>query len=253
MAQVRLRVQTDHRILGEGLRCLLKAVPDLVVTLDNGSPPGQSGGDASDVLLLDAAGPATLERCARLLDENPRPLIIIFGAEADESWAVEALRSGARGVLCKTATIDELGKAIRVVAAGQIWVSRGVIARALDLLSSLPSAHDHVSGHSHPDLTRRENEIVHRAAEGLSNKEIAGRMAISEATVKAHLTNIFRKLSVRDRLQLVILFRDKLGSAPRTATRPVYDLSRTRRDEDRRRRLVAPLPAALSRPRPHEA
>jgi DNA-binding NarL/FixJ family response regulator len=205
MVSIRLQVQTEHSMLGEGLRELLKGDPDLVVTVGNGSAPA---GQAPVIVLLDATVTASLERCAQLFHDTPRPLVILFGADADEDWAVEALRAGARGILGKTATVDQLRKAIHVVREGQIWASKRVVARALDLSLGFSAADGHGGGGSPADLTRRENEIVKHAAEGLSNKEIANQMAVSEATVKAHLTSIFRKLSVRDRLQLVIRYRD---------------------------------------------
>jgi DNA-binding NarL/FixJ family response regulator len=218
MVSIRLQVQTEHSMLGEGLRELLKGDPDLVVTVGNGPAPA---GQDPVIVLLDATVHASLERCAQLFHDNPRPLVIMFGADGDEDWAVEALRSGARGILCKTATVDQLKKAIHVVREGQIWASKRVVARALDLSLGFSAADGHVRNGSHAELTRRESEIVRHAAEGLSNKEIANQMTVSEATVKAHLTSIFRKLSVRDRLQLVIRYRDGKPSATAPVLRSI--------------------------------
>jgi DNA-binding NarL/FixJ family response regulator len=130
----------------------------------------------------------------------------MLGAETDDDWAVRALVSGARGVLEKDAGTEDLRKAIAVVDAGEIWARKEVVARIVEKMTGLAGPADEEKAQMVSRLSAREQEIVFDAANGLSNKEIAEHIAISQATVKAHLTKIFQKLKVRDRAQLAALY-----------------------------------------------
>ena len=112
----------------------------------------------------------------------------------DQGDAVNALRTGARGVLFKRGTVDALSQAIRTVAEGQVWMPPELQARVAETLQERRST----------QLTPREAEIVHQVSMGLRNGEIAKNLFISEQTVKTHLSHIFRKISVRDRAALTL-------------------------------------------------
>ena len=118
------------------------------------------------------------------------------------------LAAGARGY-CET-NIDPLllKKAVKMVRKGEIWVGRKVISHLLETLVSLTEQQRSKSLHelsvSLENLTPREREIVHQIGRGASNKEIASQLHVTEKTVKAHLTSIFRKLGIPDRLQLAL-------------------------------------------------
>jgi DNA-binding NarL/FixJ family response regulator len=196
--QTAVAIVSDHCLFAECLERVLAAEPSICPRIAIGSL-GEKG--SSPVVVLDASTPRALLRCAELTSEG-RPVILV-GAEPGEDWALAALRAGARGVVPRAAGAEQLRKAVRAVADGQVWAPNHAVARALSLLSSLPES----PGYSGTiPLTAREREIVQFILGGLSNKEIASRMAISHATVKTHLTSVFRKLSVRDRTQLVVLF-----------------------------------------------
>ena len=188
---------SDHRLFCESLESVLAARPEFL-------PTRLGSGVAPRVVLLDAQEVTALGRCSEIAQEAGGPPVLLLGAPAEEDFAVEALRLGARGILLRSAGLGELLKAIRVVAEGQVWADTRIVARALALLRSLsvPSAAPAESHQTH--LTAREREIVRHTVGGLSNREIADRMAISPATVKAHLSSVFRKLEVRDRTQLVV-------------------------------------------------
>jgi DNA-binding NarL/FixJ family response regulator len=201
-------IVSDHRLFAEGLEFALASDRGLSVRVINDEKGAEP--DRSTVVLLDANAPGALQRCAELAGEGWQ--VILVGADPGDDWALAALCAGARGIVHKDAGVEQLRKAVRAVGEGQVWAPSHAVARALGLLSSLPQQPGYPSA---LPLTTREHEIVGFTVGGLSNKEIASRMAISHATVKAHLTSIFRKLSVRDRTQLVVLFhaRPSLASA----------------------------------------
>jgi len=122
------------------------------------------------------------------------------------------LQAGARGILPKSTTGAEVVRAIHAVHEEQIWASERVVARVVSKLAVLAGVTQAAQAILKERLSRRQREIVHHATNGLSNQEIADRLNISEATVKAHLTHIFLKLGVRDRAQLAARYR--IGSPP---------------------------------------
>jgi DNA-binding NarL/FixJ family response regulator len=156
------------------------------------------------VVVLDAQSATALDRCGEIARGVPASLVLLVGAPPEEEFAIEALRAGARGILPRNAGLDQLLKAIRVVAEGQVWAETRIVTRALDLLSALSTPSRRADDSPEGQLTLREREIFRHTMGGLNNREIAERMAISPATVKAHLTSVFRKLDVRDRTQLVV-------------------------------------------------
>ena len=166
----------------------------------------------SDLYLVDSRVPAALELCSMLKREAGRPVILFMAAPDDEAWAVEALVAGARGILARDARAEELIKAIRVVHEGQIWARRQTIeAWAERIIVGAPDSGRIAA--LEQGLSSREREVLRHAATGLSNKELAGRLAISEATVKVHLTHIFQKLGVRGRAELAAVYHGLLVSA----------------------------------------
>jgi DNA-binding NarL/FixJ family response regulator len=163
------------------------------------------------VLLLDlafpelngAAGVAELHRL------SPTTRILIIGESADDRLVVGLLRAGAAGCCAYDADQSTLHKAVDFVAKGQMWVSRTVIAYLLEQVASLSDASpETVSVETDPRfslLTERQRQIVALIGTGASNREIATRLHVTEKTVKAHLTSVFRRLGVSDRLQLALL------------------------------------------------
>lgn len=206
--QVRVGIVAESRLAREGLRQILSADPAVIVVGDTElSAINEFLRKASpQILLVDARMPGALALCRDLRRNHVCPRVIIQGAGADEDWAVEALEAGARGILSNTATAEDLMKAVYVVSEGQIWARKDVVARVVDRLAALSvEAHLGQMGQGNR-LSPREQEIIRLVGGGLSNKEIADRLAIAEATVKAHFTHIFQKLGVRDRCQLVALY-----------------------------------------------
>jgi len=128
----------------------------------------------------------------------PGAAAIVFTNSAEEKDVVDAMRGGARGFLHKKAPTTTLLKCVRQVAAGQIWLENQHLEMVLKALRSDRRANT-------SDLSVREREIVRQLLTGSKNKEIAAALSISEKTVKNHLSNVFDKLGVKDRLELAVM------------------------------------------------
>lgn len=129
--------------------------------------------------------------------------MIVLTTYADDESVFSALQAGARGYLTKDAGADEIRRAIETVHAGEALLDPSVQRRLIEGLASRPSE-PAASRQPYPDgLTQREVDVLALIASGLSNQEIAGRLFISEATVKTHINNIFGKARLRDRGQAV--------------------------------------------------
>ena len=140
--------------------------------------------------------------------------VIFMAGGDDDAWAMTALSAGARGILAGGVRAQDLVKAVRVVSEGQVWARRDVLARTVRGATSSVAAHE-VEPMPDPRLSGREREVYRKAAMGLSNEELAKRLAISQATVKAHLTSIFQKLGLRGRAELAAAYHGLLPLAPR--------------------------------------
>jgi DNA-binding NarL/FixJ family response regulator len=204
---IRIVIVDDHTMLREGLRKVLAMEDDLEVVADteNARDAARIARETTpDVLLLDLRMPGTggLEVIGPIHEASPKTKVLILTASDDRRDHVAALTQGARGIIMKDSAAETLVTAIRAVNNGQAWVDRDITGTLLEELA-------HRGGPEHqgadkPQLTVRESEIVDLVISGCRNREISERLSISEKTVKAHLSNIFAKLGVRDRLELAI-------------------------------------------------
>jgi two-component system NarL family response regulator len=189
---MRFILADDHALFRQGLKSLLSLDPDAQVVAEverAGELPGALAATPCDILLLD------LQMDRWLMDDIPQlsqqiAVVVLTASESPEN-AARALRLGARAVVQKRFAIETLMTAIKAVAEGSVWMPPEVQAEL--------AAQDRPSR----ELTPRELEIVRSVALGLRNAEVAQRLAITEATVKTHLNNVFQKLRMRDRLELV--------------------------------------------------
>jgi DNA-binding NarL/FixJ family response regulator len=205
---VRIVIADDHTIFRDGLRRLLEAEPELEVVgeaADGAEAVTQTRRLTPDILLLDLAMPRVpgMDALRELstADEALKTKIIVLTAAVERLQIVQALQMGARGVVMKEAATQLLMKAIRTVMGGQYWIGREAVGDIVDFMRT------NASGEKAPrnfGLTKREMEILAAIVAGLSNKEIARRFALSEDTVKHHLTNIFDKVGVASRLELAL-------------------------------------------------
>ena len=218
MNTVRVAVLSDDRLFGEGLLRIIGAEGSLAaVGHDEKAALGPALRAARpDVLLVDSRMEGALDLCATLKRDRG-PAIVLVAADDGDEWGMGALVAGARGILAKSARPADLVKAVRVVHEGQIWARRHLMA---EWMARVPEAATRPAGESMVGgLSERESEIFRNAAAGLSNKELADRLAISEATVKAHLTRIFQKLGLRGRTELAAAYHGIIPPARSPAGR----------------------------------
>lgn len=194
---IRVGIVDDHPVVREGLRMLLRVVPDIDVTLECEDGPGAIEAlnhVLCDVLLLDLKLKGNLDGLATfdaIQQQWPALRVIILTSYRDPDSLAYVEARGAHGYLDKTVEPDDLLTAIRQVARGRrIWDRNPTTA----VLPSLAEP-----------LTAREQEVLMLLAQGLSNKEIGVRLGIREKTVKVHLSHLFAKLAVYDRTQAVIV------------------------------------------------
>jgi two-component system nitrate/nitrite response regulator NarL len=200
---VRIGVVSDDRLFLEGVLRIIATEPSFMVVGHDSSaalePPLRTA--LPHVLLVDSRLENAISLCAAV-KSNVGPIVVMLAAPEDENWARDALRAGARGILAKSASVEDLLKAVRVVHEGQIWIRRQLITDWLEDLLSAASTTAAIERR----LSCREQEVLHYAVAGFGNKEVANRLIISEATVKVHLTHIFRKLGLHGRGQLAAAY-----------------------------------------------
>jgi DNA-binding NarL/FixJ family response regulator len=197
---IRIVIADDHAIFRDGLRRLLATQTDFHVIAE-----ASDGKEAvalatelrPDVLLLDLAMPRVpgIEVLRELANQQAAVRTILLTAAIQPFAVTTALQLGARGIVLKASPPELLLKSIRAVCEGQFWVGS-------EPVSTWAKAGQTSSAFG---LTSREIEIIAAIKEGSSNREIAGKLAISEETVKRHLSNIYGKLGVSSRLELAVL------------------------------------------------
>ena len=197
---IRIILADDHAIFRDGLRRLLATQPDFEVVgeaSDGKEAIALAAELKPDVLLLDLAMPRVPGmEVLRELSREETPVRTILLTAAIQPFAVNsALQLGARGIVLKASPPEMLLKSIRSVHEGQFWVGS-------EPVSSWARAGQSGGGFG---LTSREIEIIAAIKQGSSNRDIATQLAISEETVKRHLSNIYGKLGVSSRLELAVL------------------------------------------------
>lgn len=208
---IRVALVDDQALFRAGIRMLVDSQPDLEVVAE--ASDGREAVDAvrlarPDVVLMDIRMPVMdgLAATAELLTDVPEPgvpsprIVMLTTFDLDEA-AARAIRQGASGFLLKDADPEFLLAAIRTVHAGSAVIAASATRELFERFTD--AAHRTVPP-AYQDLTEREREIFALAARGLSNGEIAAREFLSETTVKTHISRILAKLSLRDRVQLVV-------------------------------------------------
>lgn len=210
---IRVLLVDDQTLIRQGIALLLELEPDLEVVgaVDDGRAAIEAVERLHpDVVLMDVRMPgmdgvtATRELSRRFPDVG----VIILTTFDDDEYVFEGLKAGARGYLLKDISSEEMAEAVRTVARGEALIqpsiARKVVAEFSRLAVSTPPAPDRMATKLPNTLTERELDVLKALARGMSNKEIAAALVITEGTVKTHISNILAKLDVRDRTQAVL-------------------------------------------------
>ncbi len=213
---IRLLIVDDHTVVREGMVALLGSKPDIeIVGL---AADGREAAELArtlrpDVVLLDLMMPRQdgLTTIPQLLRDRPETRILVLTSFGQDEQIFAAIKAGALGYLLKDSSAQELVRAIRDVARGELTLHPAIARRLLGEVNR-PAAPAAASGGT---LTERELEVLRLLAEGLSNQAIARKLTLSERTVGAHVSHILKKLHVASRTQAALYaIREGLASPP---------------------------------------
>ena len=206
---IRILIADDHPIFRDGLKRLLQAEPDFAVigeAADGEQAVALSGTLAPDILLLDVSMPrASGFDALRALATAATPVrVIVLTAGVEKGDILTAVELGARGIVLKHAATEDLYKSIRSVMEGQYWIGRGEVADLVTALREARVERQQPMPVRDYNLTPRERQIAGAVVSGMTNREIARQLKVTEDTVKHHMTSIFDKLGVSNRLELAL-------------------------------------------------
>ncbi len=198
---LRVLIADDHRLLAEAVGNMLRSGADYdVVTTESFEATLTAMGTASfDVVLLDLKMPgmAGLSSVKTVVDKAGGARVVLFTGQIDRHFLNSSLELGVRGLIPKTMPLQSLLSVIQLIDSGQVFVPmQGTETRS-------------VSGSSEAPLNEKEQFVLGRASEGLTNKEIARDMGITEVSVKMHMRSICRKLEARNRAHAVMISRER--------------------------------------------
>ena len=201
---IRVLISDDHAIVREGLRSLLETEPGMELAgeaVDGGEAVAKARALRPDVILLDLMMPRMdgIEAIGEIKREQPDARILVLTSFAEDEKVFAAIKAGALGYLLKDSSPQELLQSIREVARGESSLLPTIARKVLRELSrprDLPPTPE--------PLTARELEVLGLVAQGLSNQEIAGRLVLSERTVRTHVSQILTKLQLANRTQAAL-------------------------------------------------
>ena len=206
---IRIMIVDDHAVIRAGLRMLIEQDQTMSVVAQAGNRAEAlhlAEKEQPDIILFDLmlGDEDGLEFLPALCDTSPSSRVLVLtGVQTAESHRI-AIRRGAMGIVLKQQAADLLLKAIRKVYAGEVWIDRSMMGSVLDDVRSERQQGSNTEATKIASLTPREREVVALVSEGLKNKLIGERLYISETTVTHHLSSVFSKLEVSDRLELII-------------------------------------------------
>ena len=206
---VRIIVCDDHALFREGLARLLDEQPDFQVV--GKAADGQELVEKTlelrpDVILLDVVMPG-MDGIGAVRTQQRRKIpvrILMLSAFDEERFVLDAWKAGIHGYILKDTATQELVRAVRCVADGEVWIGEGFLSRIMDKYRAAVEGQLEDRASQPGGLTPREREVLELVATGLRNKEIAARLFVSEKTVKTHLTHIYQRLGLKDRVEVAL-------------------------------------------------
>jgi len=210
MDKIKVMLVEDHVLVREGTRELLDREEDLevIAEADDGEEAVQlAQAHEPDVIIMDITIPKLngFEATKQIKAANPSTAVLVLTAYDDDQYVFAFLEAGAAGYLLKDVRSDTLIRAVRSVYAGESVLHPTVARKVVNYFSqqkSQPPAEE--KGNDLETLTEREMEVLEIAAKGMTNRGIASELSISDRTVQAHLSHIFRKLGVGSRTEAVL-------------------------------------------------
>ena len=204
MEQIRILIVDDHEVVRDGIVGNLVRQQDFAIVgqASNGLEAVQKAADLSpDIILMDLRMPELdgVEAMIRIKQDNPEVKFIVFTTYSDDDYLFAAIKAGAKGYLLKDAPREELFKAIRAVSRGESLIQPVFTTKVLDKLASELSR----KSTGADVLSDREIEVLDLMAKGVSNRDIADQLSITQSTVKTHVTSIFQKMNVTTRTEAV--------------------------------------------------
>ncbi|MFB7507665.1 response regulator transcription factor [Streptomyces broussonetiae] len=204
---IRVLVADDQAAVREGLALLLGTLPGIEVVgqAEDGNAAAALARDLQpDVVLMDLNMPHCdgIDATTRILTDHPDIRVVVLTTYEDDTSILGALQAGALGYLTKAATRADIERAVKAAAAGQAVLDPAAQRTLLAAATGIPAPATPTDS-APDDLTAREADVLRLIAEGRSNREIARRLVVSEATVKTHINRIFAKTGSRDRAQAI--------------------------------------------------
>jgi len=219
---IRILLVDDHAVVRAGLRLIIQSRTGMTIVGEAGNRDDAlslADSEHPDIILLDLdlGGDSGMALIADLIAAAGEARIIILTGLRDPEAHRQAVLLGAMGIVKKEKAAEVLISAIERVHAGEAWLDPSLMAGVLtEMTRSSRGRKTDPEADKIAALTNREREVIALVGEGIKSKEIAGRLFISETTVRHHLTSIFDKLGVADRVELLIYaYRHGLASPPR--------------------------------------
>ncbi|MBN8866388.1 MAG: response regulator transcription factor [Solirubrobacterales bacterium] len=211
--QIRVLIVDDDPLVRSGLAMLLGGADSIRIVgeaADGKEVPAAVDGFRPDVVLMDIRMPEVdgLTATQRLRKRAKPPAVIVLTTFDTDEMVFTALRHGADGFLLKDTPPDEIIRAIGLVAAGEAMLSPTVTRQVLDRLSDGPGGERASAREAIESLTDREREVATALGQGYSNQQIADRLHMSLATVKAYVSRLLDKLDAENRVQIALIARD---------------------------------------------
>lgn len=207
--EIQVLVADDHALFRRGLNIVLAEEDDINVVGE--AHDGREAVEMAeelvpDVVLMDVRMPelSGIEAASEIRDLAPNTRILMLTVSDEEEDLFDALKAGAAGYLLKEISIEEVADAIRQVHRGQSLISPSMAAKLINEFTSLSRRAEEKTQFAPPKLTDREHQVLQYVAQGMSNREIAEKLFISENTVKNHVRNILEKLHLHSRMEAVV-------------------------------------------------
>jgi DNA-binding NarL/FixJ family response regulator len=211
--EIKVLIVDDHAMVRQGLRTFLELQDATAMKITvvgeaiNGIEAVEMAAKTQpDVVLLDLVMPQMdgIQATPKIMECSPNARIIILTSFGDEDKVLPAIRAGAQGYLLKDIPPNELVHAIREAHLGKVQLHPEIARKLMSAVSGQEASGDRAGTQADLGLTEREQEVLSLIAAGLSNREIARKMFISEKTVKTHVSNLLSKLQLTDRTQAAI-------------------------------------------------